>query len=130
MDHVDNPASVHRNEVRLVGRVSGPPTAISLPSGDSVATVRVVVERGGRSGEQVPRQRVDTLVCAVWRPGLQDVVMAWCHGDVVEVRGALRRRFWRGDGVPQSRYEIELTEARRIAVTADASEQVSSPASA
>ena len=33
------------NEVRLVGRVSGEPTVRTLPSGDEVVTLRVVVSR-------------------------------------------------------------------------------------
>ena len=40
--------------------------------------------------------------------------MRWCKDDIVEVRGALHRRFYRRGEGPQSRYEIELTEARRL----------------
>ena len=80
------PILEHRNEVHLVGRVSADPVLLTLPSGDSVVSVRLVVERA--------------------RPPA---------GDVVEVDGSLRRRFWRAEGVPQSRYEVELSGARRLA---------------
>ena len=108
------PVLEHRNEVHLIGRVSGDPTQTNLPSGDMVVTVRVVVERPRPPAGYGRRQRNDALSCAAWAADLRRAVMRWCSNDIVEVRGALHRRFWRGDGVPQSKYEIELTEARRL----------------
>lgn len=108
------PALEHRNEIHLVGRVSKDPIQTRLPSGDLVVNVRVVVERPRPPAGRGRRQNSDTLSCAAWTNDLQRTVMRWCADDVVEVRGALHRRFWRGDGVPQSRYEVELTEARRL----------------
>jgi single-stranded DNA-binding protein len=108
------PALEHRNEVHLIGRVSRDPTLARLPSGDLVVNVQVVVERPRPPAGRGRRQKVDTLSCAAWEAGLQRTVMRWCKNDIVEVRGALHRRFWRGDGVPQSRYEVELSEARRL----------------
>ena len=35
-------------------------------------------------------------------------------GDVVEVTGALRRRFFRGGGGVQSRYDVEVSALRRM----------------
>ncbi|HEU4543979.1 MAG TPA: single-stranded DNA-binding protein [Jiangellaceae bacterium] len=108
------PVLQHRNEVHLIGRVSGDPVQARLPSGDLVVNVRVVVERPRPPAGRGRRQKVDTLSCAAWTTVLRRAVMRWCSDDVVEVKGALHRRFWRGDGVPQSRYEVELTEARRL----------------
>lgn len=107
----------HRNDVHLVGRVSADPVLTTLPSGDSVATVRLVVERPRPAAGRGQRLPVDTLACAAWVPALRRTVMRWGPGDVVEVDGSLRRRFWRAEGVPQSRYEIELSRARRLAGT-------------
>jgi single-strand DNA-binding protein len=108
----DAVASVtHRNHVELVGRVASTPTSSELPSGDVVVTLRLVVERG-------PRERrpptVDTIDCAVWTAVLRRRVLGWGPGDVVEVGGRLRRRFWRGGAGPVSRYEVELVSARRV----------------
>ena len=83
------------NEVRLVGRLSARPEERVLPSGDAVWTFRVVVERAGPPGKEQPRQRVDALECAVWGGRLRRSVASWAAGDVVEVTGALRRRFFR-----------------------------------
>ena len=102
------------NEVRLVGRVSGAPEQRVLPSGDAVWTLRLVVRRptGGRQARN--RQSVDTLDCAVWGGRARRSVASWAAGDVVEVRGALRRRFFRAGGAPASRVEVEVAAARLI----------------
>lgn len=108
------PVLEHRNEVRLVGRISADPVLTKLPSGDLVATVRLVVERPRPAAGRGSRRQVDALACAAWDADVRREVMRWCADDIVEVKGALHRRFWRGDGVPHSRYEIQLTEARRL----------------
>jgi single-strand DNA-binding protein len=109
------PVLEHRNEVHLVGRISADPVLLTLPSGDSVVTVRLVVERPRPAAGRGRAQRVDTLACAGWVPTLRRTLLRWNPGDVVEVKGRLCRRFWRAAGVPQSRYEIELSSARRLA---------------
>jgi single-strand DNA-binding protein len=104
----------HVNEVRLVGRVSGPPEERQLPSGDSLVSFRVVVERGpvaaaaGRS-----RAKVDTLDCVAWAARVRRTVTSWQPGDVVEIDGAVRRRFRRTPAGPTSRVEIEVVRGRR-----------------
>jgi single-strand DNA-binding protein len=106
----------HSNEVHLVGRLAALPTERDLPSGDLVMTFRLVVarERTNRTtGTRSPT--VDTIDCAAWTKGAQRSLRSWEPGDVVEVRGALRRRFWRSPHGPSSRSEVEVTSARRAA---------------
>jgi single-strand DNA-binding protein len=100
------------NEVRLVGRLSRAPEERVLPSGDALWTFRLVVAReGSRAGG---RQTVDTLECAVWAGRVRRSVASWCEGDVVEVTGAVRRRFYRAGGAAASRVEIEVGGGRLI----------------
>ena len=47
------------NRVEITGRVSGPPASRTLPSGDELVTLRVVVARDDG-------QPVDTIDCACW----------------------------------------------------------------
>jgi single-strand DNA-binding protein len=89
------------NDVLLVGRLSGKPLVKDLPSGDPIVTWRLVVERPS-DARRTPRKVVDTLNCASFDGRLRDAVEEWRHGDLLEVRGALRRHFWRTG----SRYEI------------------------
>ena len=102
------------NEVRLLGRLAADPQLRELPSGDTVWNLRVVVERRVLPGKDKPRQRVDSLECAVWAGRLKKQVEKWEAGDVVEVSGALRRRFFRAGGATASRVEVELTGGRII----------------
>jgi single-strand DNA-binding protein len=102
------------NEVRLVGRLAADPQLRELPSGDTVWNLRVVVERVVPAGKEKPRQRVDSLECAVWSGRLKKQVAKWEAGAIVEVSGALRRRFFRSGGATASRVEVELTGGRII----------------
>lgn len=113
-------AAGHRNEVVLVGRVAAVPELRTLPSGDVLATFRLVVGRpsvsGGRSA-RVPSSRpvtVDALDCVSWRGNVRRVVTGWAAGDVVEVTGSLRRRFWRAGAGTASRCEVEVAGVRRL----------------
>lgn len=99
------------NEVRLVGRISQAPERRELPSGDEVWTFRVVVPRGP---SERSRQSVDALECAAWSARARRSVRAWSAGDVVQVTGALRRRFFRAGGAAASRVEVEMTAGRVI----------------
>ncbi|WP_081615619.1 single-stranded DNA-binding protein [Nocardioides sp. Iso805N] len=101
------------NEVRLVGRLSAPAEERTLPSEAVMCTFMVIVDR--LDSELRSRQRVDVLSCIAWKPRLRRQVLAWAEGDVVEVRGALRKRFFRtAVGSTGSRVEVEVGSARRI----------------
>lgn len=107
----------HRNEVRLVGRVSSPLQKRELPSGDVVGVVRIVVERGPGSRVTRPgatRAAVDAIDCAGWSPQAHAAMEHWQVGDVVEIGGALRRRFYRSGPIVSSRYEVEVSRGRRL----------------
>lgn len=107
------------NQVRLVGRVAASATTRELPSGDTVATLRLVVDRPPRARR--PRGPTsDTVDCAVWGSRLRQRAGGLSPGTVVEVEGALRRRFWRTPGGPASRYEVEVTALRRLTATTTA----------
>jgi single-strand DNA-binding protein len=98
------------NEVRLVGRLSQPPEERSLPSGDPLWTFRVVVPRPAGTG----RATVDAVECSAWTARVRRSVGTWEAGDLVEVEGALRRRFYRTQTGAASRVEVEVSRVRRV----------------
>ena len=106
----------HANEVRLVGRLGAEPALRELPSGDVLVQFRLVVERapapGAAGGSRIT---VDTLECAAWRKDVQRSLRSCAAGDVLEVEGSLRRRFWRSAGGAASRSEVEVRRLRRQA---------------
>jgi single-strand DNA-binding protein len=97
------------NEVRLCGVFAATAITRILPSGDELVSFRVTVARptGGRT-------RVDSIDCASTKATVRRSAGRCEPGDVVELAGSLRRRFWRSPaGTPASKYEVEVTTLRR-----------------
>jgi single-strand DNA-binding protein len=99
-------ATPHRNEIVLVGRVTSPAAERVLPSGDTITSWRLTVDRDGGAG-------FDVVDCTAWAARTKRSAASWQKGDVVEVTGALRRRFWRAAGAVASAYDVEVHTARR-----------------
>jgi single-strand DNA-binding protein len=124
-----------RNEVVVRGRLPAAAEERTLPSGDVIVSLRIVVPRpvaapakvaqpragvSSRAGAQttateVRRATVDTIDVVCWTARSRRSAMRLQPGDTVEVEGALRRRFFGGAGGRQSRYEVEAAAVRRVA---------------
>jgi single-strand DNA-binding protein len=104
------------NEVVLVGRVSAEPTTRVLPSGDELVSWRLIVDRDNHgvqpTGIRLPT--VDTIDCVAHKAGVRRAASRWSGGEILEVRGALRRRFWRGAQGAASRCEVEVLVAKKV----------------
>jgi single-strand DNA-binding protein len=99
----------HRNEVTVCGRLSAAALTKELPSGDEIVNWRLVVDRGEVAGVR----KVDVIDCTTFGGRVRRQALAWSEGDLIEVVGSLRRRFWRGAGGLQSRCEVEVDSAAR-----------------
>lgn len=95
------------NHVSLSGRVSGSPESRTLPSGDVVASFRLVVPRDGKAKRR-SRISVDTFDCSAWTAALRKKVGRLNDGDQIQVEGSLRRSFSRGTTGVMSRVTIDL----------------------
>ncbi len=109
------------NEVIVGGRVSAQPEERELPSGDTVVQLRLVVPRSDSRARAGGGATVDTIDVACWTKALQRKAIRLKPGDLVTVRGALRRRFWRSPAGPASRYEVEASALGRGVVAAPSS---------
>ncbi len=113
-------AVIDRNDVFLCGRLSAPAELKTLPSGDPLVTFRLVVRRP----EARERGRTtDTLTCVTYDRALQRRVALWQPGDVVEVEGALQRRFWRTGTGTASVCEVNCRKGRKVPRSAAAETQ-------
>lgn len=101
------------NLVAVVGRISQAAEVRTLPSGDSLATFRIIVDRPAAALRN-SKQRVDTFECVAWTARLRKSVSKFAAGDVVAVTGQLRRRFSRAQGVPSSFVSIEVEAVRMV----------------
>jgi single-strand DNA-binding protein len=99
------------NSVRLVGRLGAEATEMTLPSGSVLASFRVVIDR---PPQHESGRRVDALECTAWTPRVRRSARSWRKGDLVEVEGAIRRRFFATATGRASRVEIEVSAARLL----------------
>jgi single-strand DNA-binding protein len=104
-------AVIDRNDVVLRGRLSAPAELRTLPSGDTLITFRLVVRR---PEPRARGQSVDVLSCVTYDRALQRRVAAWQPGEVVEVEGALQRRFWRTGTGTASVCEVNCRRGRKM----------------
>ena len=104
-------AVIDRNDVVLRGRMSAPAELRTLPSGDTLVSFRLVVRR---PQPRARGQSVDVLPCITYARSLQRRAAAWQPGDVVEVEGALQRRFWRTGSGTASVCEVNCRKGRKV----------------
>lgn len=102
------------NRVRLRGKVSTPPEERSLPSGTTIVTLRLSVPREVSPMTEGSRQSADWVDCSAWGRKVRRTASGWRAGDVVELEGALRRRFYRGAAGTATRLEVEVLSGRLV----------------
>lgn len=102
------------NTVRLRGRLFSEPSERDLASGSSVLTFRLVVERSTSPMTTALKQTSDWVDCVVWGGRVKRHAAGWRVGDLVEVDGALRRRFFRVNARTTTRVEVEVLTGRLL----------------
>ncbi len=100
----------HRNEVFVTGRLSTPAESRELPSGDQVVSWRLVVDRPATA----QRSGIDAIDCVAYAARVRRTALKWQPGEVIEVEGSLRRRFWRAGTGTASRFDVEVSRAARV----------------
>ena len=113
-DRTDDEQPRPANEVRLRGRVSTAPEERVLPSGTLIVTFRVSVAREASPMTNGSKQSADWVDCAAWGAKARRSASRWRAGDVVEVEGALRRRFQRAATGTSTRLEVEVLSGRLV----------------
>lgn len=93
------------NAVHLIGRVTSVAEDIELPSETILTRFRIVVPRA----KPTTKTTVDTIDLIAMKAGLQRKARSLAVGDIVEVEGEIRRRFWKAGMSVASRVEIEIS---------------------
>ena len=94
------------NVVVLAGRLSADPEFAEMPSGDTVAKLRLYVPETGK--------RILPLPVAAWDRAPRKDCERLGKGDPVMVRGHLVRRFFKGHGGGRSIMEVVASEVKRL----------------
>ena len=100
-----------KNEVFLVGRVTSLAVEKLLPSGDRVVEFRVVI---GREKSRGSKTEVDSLDIAAWSSRTRKAALSLKIDTWVEIKGSVRRRFWRAPTGLASRWQVEASEVVRL----------------
>lgn len=103
-----------QNTVALRGRVSSAPLERELPSGDLILTFRLVLPREKSPMTAKSKRGSDWVDCVAWGGRVRRGAATWRVGDLVDVEGALRRRFFRVDGRTSTRVEVEVLSGRMV----------------
>ena len=98
------------NSVTLVARVTTEAEQFELPSGDTLMKFRVVVPRY----KPVTKATIDTIDCVAFKPVAQHKSATLAIGDIVEITGELRRRFWKTGAGVASRMEVEVSKITTV----------------
>ena len=93
------------NSVALTARVTAEAEQVDLPSGDSLMRFRVVVPRY----KPTTKATVDTIDCVSFKPVVKRKASSLAVGDIVDIAGAIRRRFWQSGAGVASRVEVEVS---------------------
>lgn len=102
------------NEVTLRGRVSGDPQVRELPSGSTLVSFRLVLARERTPMTASSKVSSDWIECSAWGARVRKQAQSWHDGDQVEVRGALRRRYFRVGGPSNSSVAVEMLAGRLL----------------
>ncbi|NUQ87411.1 MAG: single-stranded DNA-binding protein [Glycomyces artemisiae] len=101
-----------RNEVVLVGRLSGAVEDFPMPSGDIATKWRVIVRR--RRRHRRGGTQTDSIPCVTFDPEAAEIVRGLKPRDFVEVTGAFRCRVFGPSAAKIWRYEVEVTTAKAV----------------
>ncbi len=95
------------NRVMLIGRLTQDPEVRTTPTGQSVATIRVVTNRGWTDQNGVKQERAEFHSAVLWGK-LADIAGQYLlKGNRIYLEGRLETRDWTGqDGVKRYRTEI------------------------
>ena len=110
MARVDTEFAEWQNSVLLVGRVTSEAEEIGLPSGEVLVRFRIVVPRH----KPTTKTTVDTIDCVTFKSVSQRKARTLSVGDIVEITGELRRRFWKAGAGVASRVEVEVGSLKAI----------------
>lgn len=103
-------ANFNFNKVILGGRLTADPELKTTPSGISVTTFTVAVNRrfGGKDGEQA---QADFFNVTAWRQTAEFITRYFRKASSICIFGSLQTRSWEKDGVKHYATEIVADEA-------------------
>lgn len=102
------------NVVAINGRLTKDPEMKSTPSGTSVVTFGIAVNKSFKQGEEW-KKKTAFFNCVCWSKRGESFAKNLAKGDAVSLRGELTQRSWDAqDGTKRSAVEINVDSFQKI----------------
>lgn len=98
------------NQVILMGNLTRDPEVKQIPSGQSVCTFSLALNRSFKGSDGEWKEAVDYIDVVAWGPLGERVAQYVTKGRPVLVNGRLQSRSWEQDGQKRSKVEVNATD--------------------
>lgn len=110
------------NQVILMGNLTRDPEVKQIPSGQSVCTFSLALNRSFKGSDGEWKEAVDYIDVVAWGPLGERVAQYVTKGRPVLVNGRLQSRSWEQDGQKRSKVEVNATDVTFLGGRNDSSE--------
>ncbi len=98
------------NKVVLMGNLTRDPELRTTPSGQSVASFSLAVNRTWRNASGEQQEAVDYIDCNAWGKAGEIITQYMQKGRALLVSGRLQHRTWEQDGQKRSKVEVVVED--------------------
>jgi single-strand DNA-binding protein len=118
------------NKVILLGNLTRDPELRTIPSGQTVCSFSLAVNRSWRNAEGETQEAVDYIDCNAWGKPAEIINQYMQKGRAILVSGRLQQRSWEQDGQKRSKVEVVVEDFNFVGGPGDGSGGGSSSTSA
>lgn len=98
------------NKVVLMGNLTRDPELRSTPSGQSVASFSLAVNRSWKNASGETQEAVDYIDCNAWGKAGEIITQYMQKGRAILVSGRLQQRSWEQEGQKRSKVEVVVED--------------------
>lgn len=98
------------NKVILMGNLTRDPELRNTPSGQSVASFSLAVNRSWKNAQGETQEAVDYIDCNAWGKAGEIISQYMKRGSAILVSGRLQQRSWEQDGHKRSKVEVVVED--------------------
>jgi single-strand DNA-binding protein len=98
------------NKVTLLGNLTRDPELKSTPSGQSVASFSLAVNRSWKNASGETQEAVDYIDCNAWGKAGEIITQYMQKGRPILISGRLQQRSWEQEGQKRSKVEVVVED--------------------
>lgn len=109
------------NKVILLGNLTKDPELRTIPSGQTVASFSLAVNRSWKNAAGEQQEAVDYIDCNAWGKAGEIISQYMVKGRALLVSGRLQQRSWEQDGQKRSKVEVVVEDFNFVGGPGDGS---------